>query len=187
MRRAARRTVTGSSWPDLTDRPHLLGAAAVRRVGWWSYPVTELVQDDQVLAALGRADWITILLGAGQRIEVAGSEPWRLVSVGTGAGVGLVVINSSRQKLAMASYSDGGYDITGRDHGGVLVPGEPGRRRANRWLLSHGNDELAEVTRSPAAIDAHRAVPLAVVVLCLLLVRAGIPGEAPLRTPRFRW
>jgi hypothetical protein len=136
---------------------------------------------------LGRSGWLRILIGAGQRIEFPDGDRWRLRSVSIGGSIGLVVLDGCDRKVAMASFSGGAYSITGRDFGCVLVPGDARRRRAHRWMVRHGEDELAAVTKVPLSIHAFEPLPLGVVLLCLVLVRSGVPGESPVKLPKFRW
>lgn len=172
----------------MDERRHLLGTAALHRVGLWEFPVYELRQAGEVMARLGRFGWLRIFLGSGQQIEFPDGQGWRVRSVGVAANICPLVVDGTGRKVAASGLGIGSYGINGKDYACGLYPAEePRLGRANRWTLRHHEVDLATVTRRPLAIDAVHPVPLGAVFLCLVLVRYGIPGESAPRLPAFRW
>lgn len=176
------------SGAEVTTGEHeMLGRAEVRRVGRLRFPVFELVQDDVVLASMGRTGWIKVFLGRGQRIELADGSAWRLTSVGTGGAVCPAILDDDKRKIAVSSVAVDGYGINGKAFGFTFHIGENNHlSRANRWILRHYEDEIATVTRHPSAVDASVPVHLGAVLMSFTLARYGILGES---RPRFafRW
>ncbi len=173
--------------PGVDGGRHVLGAATVRRIGGWRFPTYELAQDGEVLALLGRLGWFRVYFGPGQRIELPDGSRWRIRSVAVGAALCPIVVDSSRDKVAIAGIGHGTYRINTKDYACVFFPADRRRFGRRRWMLRHFEEELAVVTRSPLSIEAMRPVPLGVVLLCFVLARYGIPGEAVPRLPSFSW
>ena len=163
------------------------GRAEVRRVGRVRFPVFELVQNDVVLASMGRTGWIKVFLGRGQRIELADGSRWRLKSLGSGGAICPAILDDGKRKIALSSVAEGGYGINGKAYGFALYRGEKKRfSRANRWILRHYEDEIATVTRYPSVIDAAEPVHLGAVLVAFTLARYGILGESRPRL-KLRW
>jgi hypothetical protein len=166
--------------------PTVLGEARVEPYRQAPY-VERLVGDDGDLAWLGRHGWMRVFFGPGQRIGVAGGEEWRLRAVGSGPYICPVVM-SPAGKLAVASPGIKNYLITGPDWAYALNPADGDRwRRARWWTLRVHEQDVALFTRQPSRLDADTPIPLPAVVLCLMLMRYGIPGEADLNVPSFKW
>ena len=168
-------------------RHELAGIAEVRRVGRFRFPVYELVQGDASLASMGRTSWIKVFMGRGQRIKLTDGSEWRLKSLGAAGTICPAILDADKRKIALSSVAVGGYGINGKTFGFMFYRGEKQRfSRANRWILRQYEDEIAIVTRYPAAVDASESVHLGAVLLAFSLVRYGIVGESrPLL--KFQW
>jgi hypothetical protein len=175
---------TGDGGP----RRHLLGEATLRRTRLLGFPAYELSQDGEAIASLGRFGWFRILVGSGQRIELADGHQWRIRSMGVGGSIQPLVVDSTGRKVAVASLGAGYYGISGPDYAHVLFSLAPrGFTRADRWMLRDFDEELAVITRSPLRVEAFRPVHLAAVFLTFTLLRYGIPGESAPKFGAFRW
>jgi hypothetical protein len=163
------------------------GSLRLQRVGWWRFPTHELVADGHVVARLGRSGWFRIYFGRGQRIELAGGERWLLRSVGLAGAICPVVVDADGRKIAIAGIGHGTYGLNTRDDAYVFFPAR--RRGGGRrtFILRRYEEEIAVVDRYGAKLDAAVPVPLGVVLLCVTLVRLGIPGESVPTVPSFRW
>lgn len=172
---------------DLANR--LIGRAHLRKVGQWKFPTHELIQEDAAIAEMGRGGWFRVYLGSGQKIALSDGARWRLGSFGVGGGVGLVVRNERRQRVAVACLSPGDvYGINGKDYSLTLTPNDTPRfARANSWVLRQFEEELAVITRHPLSVEASSPVHLGAVFLAFALVRLGVPDESKPRIPAFRW
>ena len=160
----------------------------MRRIGSWSFPVYELVQNDAVLARLGRFSWYSIYFGSGQRIELPNGDHWRIPAVGIAGNICPRVVDGAGRKIAISGLGAGTYGINGRDYGYVLYPANPHRfGGSNDWVLREYGDDLAAVTRLPLAIRAASPVPLGAVLLSFVLVRFGIAGELAPSIPSLKW
>ncbi len=169
------------------ERHELVGRAHVRRVGRVRFPVFELVQDDAVLASMGRSGWLKVFLGRGQRIELADGSRWRLKSLGSGGAVCPAIFDDRKRRVSVSSLAVGGYGINGKAFGFVLYGLEKKRfGRTNRWILRRHEDEIAEVTRYPQVIDATEPVHVGAALVALTLVRYGVLGESRPRL-KLRW
>jgi hypothetical protein len=178
-----------SSDPAAHSAPFWLkGRASVRRIRRWKFPVFELEQGGDVLAHLGRAGWIKIYLGSGQRVELPNGERWRIRSIGIGGTFSPIIVDSLGRKVALGGVSHGSYGINGKDYSCVLAPvDKPMVGRANTWSLRRFEDELATITRYPLSVDASLPVHLGAVLMSFVLVRYGLPEESMPRIPSFRW
>lgn len=166
----------------------VLGTATVRRIGGWSFPVYELIQNDEVLARMGRFSWFGIYFGSGQQIELASGDRWRIASVGAAGNICPRVVDSTRRKVAVSALGAGSYFINGRDYRYVLYPADPRWfGRSNGWILREHEEDLAVVTPLPMTIRATSPVPLGAVLLSFVLARYGIPGELAPTTPPMNW
>jgi hypothetical protein len=142
------------------------------------FPVFELVQNDVVLASMGRTGRIKVFFGRGQRIELADGSQWRLTSLRTGGAICPAILDDGKRKITLSSVVAGGYGINGKTYGFTLHRGEKKRfSRENRWILRNYEDEIATVTRYPSAINASAPVHLGSVLVALTLARYGILGE----------
>ena len=128
--------------------------------------------------------------GKGQRVDL----PWGVHLAPhrhcpTAPGLAAVVANEHRQRLAMATPGAvaGNYGINGRDYAYTLNPAEGRLGRARLWDLFAGEEPVARFARRPFGGVCTAPVPLPAVLLCLLLVRFGIPGENELRMPVLNW
>lgn len=165
----------------------LVGSATLDRVGRWRFPVFELTQDDEVIARLGRTGWIKVLFGRGQRIELADGSRWRVKAVGVAGTIAPAIFDADKRKIALTGVGEGSYGINGRDYGAALYQTEKRRfQRANRWIIRHHDDDLAEITRHPPSVVATRPVHLGAILVSFALIRYGILGE---HAPRMnlRW
>lgn len=177
----------GTSSPPTVGAHEMLGRAEVRRVGRLRFPVFELVQDDAVLASIGRAGWIKVFLGRGQRIELDDGSRWRLKSMGSAGMVCPVILDDQGRKIAVSSVVEGGYGINGKAFGFTLHVGQNKRvGRSNRWTLRHYEDEIATATRHPLTVEATVPVHLGAVLMTFTLARYGVMGESK-PTIKMRW
>ena len=81
----------------------------------------------------------------------------------------------------------GNYGINGRDYAYTLNPAEGRLGRARLWDLFAGDEPAARFARHPFGGVCTAPVPLPALLLGLLLVRFGIPGENDLRMPVLNW
>lgn len=110
---------------------------------------------------------------------------WRLTAVGEGSSIVPMVV-SETGKLAVASpLRKRSYGITGRDHAYRLFPTTRVGLRTSTWTLREYDVELARF--DPRTIEAGHPVPVAVALLSFALIRYGIPGEANMGIPQFKW
>lgn len=170
--------------------PLIIGRAAVRRTHFLRLPLYELSTDSGLRVGLGRYSSLGIyFFGRGQRILLPGGRTWRLTSIPRGSSLAAVVANEEGRRLAMATPGAlaGRYGINGRDYAFTLNPGEAAFGRANRWDLTAGEELVARFSRRPSRAECLQPLPLPAVLLCLLLARFGIPGEADLRMPQLNW
>lgn len=173
---------------DLATRRYLIGRATIRRIGARAFPVFEMEHDGAVVGRLGRFGWLSVFLGRGQRVELSDGRVWHIRSFERSGVVSLVVENSDHRLIALGSATPGGYGINGKGWAYVLAPtGRHTLRRESRWLLRGADEEVGLVTAHPPSIETVSPVPLPAALLSLDLVRYGIPGEANLNVPSFRW
>jgi len=176
--------------PIVGEMEHVLGPASIRRIGMLAFPVAVFERQDgtaeaKVLARLGRDGWFRIFFGRGRRVELPDGTAWRLVAVGTGGCIVPIVL-CQRGKLAVAApHGKRSYGINGRDYAYNLYPqGRPGLSHSN-WSLREHDTVLA--TFGLHSMYADHPVPLAAALLCFTLIKYGVPGEADLGVPKFRW
>ncbi len=175
--------------PRVEERltPHaLVGHANLRRVGWWGFPIYELVQDGEPVAHMGRAGWFRIFLGRGQRIELPDSSRWRLRAITAGGDIWPVVLDGLGRKVAIGGVAHGAYGINTRDAAFMLYREGRSRRARRRWVLRHFETEVATISSEPA-INAIQPVPLGVVLVSFVIVRYGLPSDASPKLPGFSW
>ena len=173
---------------DVSSAHMLVGPAELRRISPWGFPTAALSAQGTTLALLGRMGWFRIYFGRGQRIELADGTRWTLTSRTTGGTIGPVILDQSGRKVTQAGFRHGTYGLNGRDYACVLHPADTrGFGRANRWMLSNDDGELAVVTRSPLQVSARRPVHLGAVLMSFALVRFGLPEESAPVMPSFRW
>lgn len=173
---------------ELATRRYLLGRAVVRRVGARAFPVYELIHEGDVVARLGRFAWLSVFLGQGQRVMLSDGREWRIRSKERAGNISLVIEDAHGGLIAFASSRPGGYGVNGKSWAYVVAPtGRRMLRRDNRWLMRGLAEEVGTVTAHPHSIETAQPVPIAAALLCLDLVRYGIPGESRLNVPSFRW
>ncbi|MFH1331283.1 MAG: hypothetical protein ABIJ48_11600 [Actinomycetota bacterium] len=170
--------------------PMVSGAAAVRRAHLVRFPSYRLTAQPGLRVELARYGALNIyFFGPGQKIALPWGGRWRLTTIERGGGLAVVVVNEARQKLAMAAAGAvaGNYGINGRDYAYTLNPAEGGWGRARLWDLFAREDRVARLTRRPFRAFCSEPIPLPALLLALLLVRTGIPGEGSRYVPDFRW
>lgn len=165
----------------------IVGKAHVRRVGRSGFSGSELTHDGAVLAQIGRAGWLRIYMGPGQKIELADQTRWKIRAIGSKGSMVPVIFDSNGRKIAIAGSSHGTYGINGRDFAYALYPGEKLLfGRANKWILRHFEDEVATITRLPLSIDATVPIHLGAALLSFVLVRHGLPEDSVPSIPSLR-
>ena len=168
--------------------PSILGTVSVHRVHFARFPAFELCGAGGLTVEMGRYSALNIYFGWGQRLVLPTGPTWRVIAVQKGPLLHPVVLNETRQRLAMASAGLGNYGINGRDYAYTLNPAEAARfGRSGRWDLFRGEDRVASFTRRPFGADCEQPLPLPAVLLALLLTRLSIPGEADMQLPQMRW
>lgn len=180
----------GPAAPTPLPIPLVLGRVTVRRAHLVRFPAYRLTAETGLQVDLARYSALTIyFFGRGQKIALPWGGHWRLTAVGRGSGLVAVLVNEARQRLSMAATgaAAGNYGINGRDYAYTLNPAEGGWGRARLWDLFDGEDPVARFTRHPFGGVCDRPLPLPVVLLALLLVRFGIPGETDRHLPEMRW
>ncbi|MBP1632196.1 MAG: hypothetical protein H6Q11_484 [Acidobacteria bacterium] len=168
--------------------PSISGRVSVHRARFARFPAFELQADGGLKVEMGRYSALNIYFGWGQRLVLPTGPAWRVIAVQKGSMLHPVVLNETRQRLAMASPWVGNYGINGRDYAYTLNPAEAARfGRSGRWDLFRGEDRVASFTRRPFGADCGQPLPLPAVLLALLLTRLSIPGEADMQLPQMRW
>lgn len=171
-----------------TTRPAPLvsGQVTVRRARLLRFPSYRMRAEPGLEVGLARYSALNIyFFGRGQRIGLPWHERWRQTAVTRGSGLAAVLLNGARQRLVMAAAgaAAGNYGIVGRDYAYTLNPAQGGFGRSRQWDLYRDEEIVARFTRRPFGGVCLAAVPLPVVLVCLLLTRFGIPGENELRMP----
>ena len=185
-----RKPAATSAAPDAPPMPLVVGAVTVRRARLLRFPSYLLRTEQGLEVALARYGALNIFFfGRGQKIGLPWGEQWRQTAAARGSGLVPVLVNGARRRLVMAAAgaAAGNYGITGRDYAYTLNPAEGGFGRARLWDLYAGEDPVARLTRRPFGAFCAEPVPLPAVLLALLLVRFGIPGEGSRFVPEFRW
>ena len=160
------------------------GAAELRRVGSFGFPVAELVGDEGLIAQLGRDSSLNIFFGRGRRVRLADGAEWRIKSLTSGRHI-VPVIVSEAGTIATSGplYAKRSYGINGKDYGFTLIPvGKTGWGRPARWVLQHHETEIGTVTSE--SITTLRAIPVAAAIMAFTLITHSIPGEADLMPER---
>lgn len=169
---------------------HVIGRASIRRTGPVGFPASVFALDDgtsqgRVLARLGRDGWFRVFLARGQKVELPDGTSWRITAVAAGPYIEPVV-SAETGKLAIGSpYGKRSYHINGRDYAYNLYPSSVSGARKRSWTLREHETHMAVL--DPSSMDADYPVPLAAALLCFTLIRHGVPGEAHLGVPEFRW
>lgn len=172
----------------LATRRYVLGKAVVRRVGARAFPVYELIHEGDIVARLGRFGWLSVFLGRGQRVMLSDGREWRVRSKERAGNISLVIEDTGGGLVALGSSRPGGYGVNGKSWAYVVAPTDRRMlRRGNRWLLRGFDEKVGTVTAQPHSIETAQPVPIEAALLCLDLVRYGIPGESKLNVPSFRW
>lgn len=173
---------------DVIGTHMLFGSAELRRMSPWGFPSSALVSDASTVALLGRMGYFRIYFGRGQRVELADGTRWKVTAISSGGTIQPLIVDDSHRRIAIAGLNHGTYGINGRDYAYVFHPQEKSRfGRANRWMLTDGDEVTATVSRSPMSIEARRPVHLGAVLLSFVLVRFGLPEESAPRVPSFQW
>ena len=162
----------------------------MRRAHLLRFPTYEVTDGQGLRVGLARYSALNIyFFGKGQKVALPWGVQWRLTAIARHSGLAAVVANEHRERLAMATPGAvaGNYGINGRDYAYTLNPAEGGLGRARLWDLFAGDEPAARFTRRPFGGFCTVSVPLPAVLLCLLLVRFGIPGENDLRMPVLNW
>ena len=149
----------------------------VRAIG---FPHARLVFDGSH-AELGRLSWFSVFLGRGRRIRLTDGQRWRLRATNRTRFVCPVVVDGDGARLAVSMPGDGNYAIDTRDRNFSLNPLDGKPRRANHWILSENDEPEAKMTKRPFTIEATTPIPLAVVLLCEVLMKFGALGENELK------
>ena len=166
------------------------GAATLQRTGSFTFPVSRFVLEDgtpegEVLAKLGRQGWFRTFFGPGRRVELTNGESWRIAATEEGPYIVPIVI-CDRGKLAAGSpQGDRTYVVHGSDFAYNFYPVASFGLRKPTWLLREHERELA--TFGSSSMYAAHPVPLAVALVCFTLIKYGVPGDADLGIPEFRW
>ena len=169
---------------------HVLGSALLRRVGALAFPTFVLVGDEgaseeTILARLGRDGWFRVFFGRGRRVELPDGTKWRLTAVGAGGFISPLV-TCEGGKLAMAApLGSRSYGVNGRDYAYNLYPTRNRDLDKPTWALREHDTDIA--TFGSRSMYAKHPVPLAAALLCFTLIKYGVPGEANLFVPEFRW
>ncbi len=169
---------------------HVIGRASIRRTRPAGFPASVFALDDgtspgRVLARLGRDGWFRVFLARGQKVVLLDGTSWRITAVAAGPYIEPVVL-AETGKLAIGSpYGKRSYHINGRDYAYNLYPSSASGARKRFWTLREHETQMAVL--SPTSMDADYPVPLAAALLCFTLIRHGVPGEAHLGVPEFRW
>jgi len=166
--------------------PLVSGQVVVRRARLLRFPSYRMRAEPGLEVGLARYSALNIyFFGRGQKIALPWGERWRQTALARGSGLAAVLLNGARQRLVMAAAgaAAGNYGIVGRDYAYTLNPAQGGFGRSRRWDLYHGEEMVARFARRPFGGVCLAAVPLPVVLACLLLTRFGIPGENELRMP----
>lgn len=164
----------------------MAGAIRVRRSRWLGFPTYELTTQNGPTVGLARYSALNIyFFGKGQRIALPEGVRWRVTAVARGPALATVLYDEARGRLAMAAAgaAAGNYGIVGKDYAYTLNPAEGGWGRARIWELFAGERPVARLTRRPFGAQCAEPVPLPALLLSLLFVRFGIPGENELRMP----
>lgn len=188
----------GASRPTPAVETRLVAEpVTARRTGWLRFPIHRILTDDGVpVAETGWRSWLSIYFGTGQRIRLADGTLWKITSIEYGGTLCPVVATAANRRVAMAlpgtdevrgARSSAHYGLSGADYGYTLSADEAGMGRAQRWVLVEHETEIARVTSRPNRLEPARPVPLGAVLLSLLLARFGMPADADLGAPRFRW
>ena len=134
---------------------------------------------------MGRDGWFRVFLARGQKVVLLDGTSWRITAVAAGPYIEPVVL-AETGKLAIGSpYGKRSYHINGRDYAYNLYPSSVSGAPKRSWTLREHETHMAVLGRS--SIDADYPVPLAAALLCFTLIRHGVPGEAHLGVPEFRW
>lgn len=169
---------------------HILGSASIRRIGRRTFPVYVLVHEDgteegTVLAHLGRRGWFRIFFGRGQRVELPDGLKSRVAAVEAGPYIEPAMLGEGGKLVVGSPHGKRSYRITGRDFAYRFYSAGDTRRSKDTWTLREHETTIA--TFRSDSVSAHHPVPLPAVLLCFTLIRYGIPGEANLGIPEFRW
>ena len=164
--------------------PMVEGEAERRRVGSFSFPAEELVDEGRVIAQLGRDSSLNVFFGRGRLVRLADGTEWRIKSVTSGRHI-VPVIRSEAGTIATSGplYAKRSYGINGKDYGLTLIPvGRAGWGRPAQWVLQRHETVIASVSRN--SMTAHEPIPVAAALMAFTLITHGIPGEADLMPRR---
>ena len=166
------------------------GSASIRRVGRFAFPVYVLVQEDgtnngRILARLGRRGWLRIFFGPGQRVELPDGTKSRVAAVEASPYIEPAVLGGGGKLVVGSPHGKRSYRITGRDFAFRFYAAGDARRGKDLWTLQEHETVIA--TFQANLMSARHSVPLPAALLCFTLITYGIPGEADLGIPEFRW
>lgn len=168
----------------------MLGSASIRRIALVGFPAFSLVLDDgtpdgKVLADLGRDGWFRVFFGRGRRVGLPDGTAWRIAAAGSAHCIVPLVTSKAGKYAVAAPHGKRYFFVNGRDYAYKLTPLSGAGFRKQTWVLLEREVELA--TFESRSMRATLPVPLAAALLCFTLIKYGIPGQAGLAIPEFRW
>jgi hypothetical protein len=169
---------------------HILGSASMRRVGALAFPTFVFVREDgtsegQVLARLGRDGWFRVFFGRGRRVELPDGTEWRVTATGAGGYIEPVVTCEGGKLAVAGPRGKRSYGVNGPDFAYNFYPTNNVNLPKRTWSLREHDTDLA--TFRSQSMHADHPVPLAAALLCFTLIKYGVPGEASMWVPKFRW
>jgi hypothetical protein len=168
----------------------VLGRASIRRTRLVGFPASVFALEDgttqgKLLARLGRDGWIRVFLGRGQKVELPDGTKWRMTAVGAGPYIEPIVTSETGLVAIGSPYGRRSYHLNGRDFAYDLYRSSASTAGKQSWALREHERDIA--TFGSSSLNAGYPVPLAAALLCFILIKHGVPGEAPLGVPEFRW
>jgi hypothetical protein len=169
---------------DATTSPArtVLGSVRMRRTGRLRFPIEELVDDEGLVASLGRNSSFWIFFGKGRRVRLADGTEWR-IGAATSARHIVPIVRSGDRLIASSGplHAKRTYGINGKDWDYTLIPlGRVGIRRPDAWALQRHEEQVGELSGRRRTFHSSEPVPTAAVLLAFTLLVHGTPGEADL-------
>jgi len=161
------------------------GSIQMRRIGGFGFPVEAMVDENGVLAHLGRDSSLWIFFGPGRKVRLSDGTEWRIKSTTSGRHI-VPIITSDSGTVAVSGplFAKRSYGINLRGHAYTLIPlGHVGLRRPGLWSLRRHEDQIAAVEDHDRTIHAAEPIPIGAALLVFTLITHGIPGEGDL-TPK---